>query len=429
MRKIIFLLLLAAIILPAAADDRFSFHVVEDALAFGAQSDSNALRYWGVHKEAGYRMEVPEHWNGVLVLYAHGFRGNKAAELTVTNPPIRDQLLEHDYAWAASSFSRNRYDVAAGVKDSLALLELFREEIGTPEKVIIMGHDMGGHVAAVSAELFPDIYDGALPMCAPLGDTALMDYLLGFNLAAQAIAGIEARFPDPDFQERTRPVLLARLGGSWPDVDTDAGDQLRQVLLHLSGGPRPLFDEALAAWGERLFDFGHLDGYLGGVAGGNVVDNQDAVYRLTSNQELTRQEKQLNNDILRVQREPLTLRGARLDHIPAVTGEIAIPVLTLQTLGDLFVPIAMQQIYSERVAANGDPDLLVQRVVRDVGHCTFSIEEEAQALEDLLVWIDEGRKPAGDELTDDEMLAADDFGCTFTTPERPGLPSCGQEQP
>lgn len=422
------MLLLATMIPPVAAQDTFRFHVDADALAFTAGDSSNAaVRHWGVHEGAGYRIEVPEDWDGVLVLYAHGFRGNDVAELTVTNPPLREWLLDQSHAWAASSFSRNRYDIAAGVEDSLALLALFRDQIGTPDRVIIMGHDMGGHVAAVSAEMYPETYDGALPMCAPLGDTALMDYLLGFNLAAQAITDIAARFPDHEFQERTRPELLARLGEGWPDVKTRPGIQLRQVLLHLSGGPRPLFEEALTAWGGRLFDFGHLDGHVGGVAGGNVVDNQNAVYRLTQNPELTEQEEQLNNSVLRIQREPLTLRGARLDHIPAITGKIGIPVLTLHTLGDLFVPVAMQQVYAERVAANGNPDLLVQRVVRDVGHCTFSLDEESRALADLLGWIDHGRKPAGDAVTDDGAMAADGFGCTFTAPERPGLPSCEQK--
>ena len=35
-----------------------------------------ATAKWGVWHEAGYRIEVPENWNGKLVLYAHGFRGS-----------------------------------------------------------------------------------------------------------------------------------------------------------------------------------------------------------------------------------------------------------------------------------------------------------------------------------------------------------------
>ncbi|MEX0731113.1 MAG: hypothetical protein WED00_16785 [Aquisalimonadaceae bacterium] len=422
----VFLLVLVLMAQPASAENTFRFHVDEGALAFEASDRAGSRRHWGVHDGAGYRIEVPETWNGTLIIYAHGFRGNDVAELTVTNPPLRDELLERGHAWAASSFSRNRYDIAAGVEDSRALVTLFQEQIGDPERVIVMGHDMGGHIAAVSAELLPDTYDGALPMCAPLGDTALFDYLVGFNLAAQAIAGVEARFPDPDFQERTRPQLLTRLGPDWPTERNLRGDRVRQMLLHLSGGPRPLFDEALQAWGERLFDFGHLDGSIGGVAGGNVVDTRNTVYRLTSYNALNEVEDQLNARVLRVEREPLTLRGTRLDHIPPITGEFTIPVLTLHTLGDLYMPVAMQQVYAERVTANGNPELLTQRVVRDIRHCTFSIAEQARALDDLLRWIEQGVKPEGDAVDDPEALADVRFGCRFTEPERPGLPACAQ---
>jgi hypothetical protein len=58
------------------------------------------------------------------VLYADGFRGT-GLELTVTNPRIRQYLLTNGYAWAASSYSKNGYDVRQGVKDSHALGEFF----------------------------------------------------------------------------------------------------------------------------------------------------------------------------------------------------------------------------------------------------------------------------------------------------------------
>ena len=63
-------------------------------------------RLWGVHGGAGYRIEVPENWNGELVVYAHGNRGI-GLELTVSFPAIRAYLVANGYAWAASSYSKN----------------------------------------------------------------------------------------------------------------------------------------------------------------------------------------------------------------------------------------------------------------------------------------------------------------------------------
>ena len=48
-------------------------------------------RWAGVLGGAGYRVEVPANWSGVLVMYAHGYRG-EGSELTVSNPSIRRHL-------------------------------------------------------------------------------------------------------------------------------------------------------------------------------------------------------------------------------------------------------------------------------------------------------------------------------------------------
>src|SRR3989449_11175184 len=91
------------------------------------------MRSWGVHKGAGYRIEAPDNWNGDLVLYAHGFRGI-GLELTVSNPRIRQYLVTNGYAWAASSYSKNGYDVRQGVMDTHALSELFNGLVGHPRR-------------------------------------------------------------------------------------------------------------------------------------------------------------------------------------------------------------------------------------------------------------------------------------------------------
>lgn len=57
----------------------------------------DATSYWGVHTGAGYRIEVPDNWNGDLVVWAHGFRGT-GLELTVDNHPLRALLIPLGYA-------------------------------------------------------------------------------------------------------------------------------------------------------------------------------------------------------------------------------------------------------------------------------------------------------------------------------------------
>ena len=100
------------------------YYIDEDKLPFDEISGLETERYWGIHNNAGYRIEVPVDWNGRLVVWAHGYRGD-GLELTVDSPPHREWLISYGYAWAASSYSKNAYDVAQGAKDTHALTKFF----------------------------------------------------------------------------------------------------------------------------------------------------------------------------------------------------------------------------------------------------------------------------------------------------------------
>ena len=131
-----------------------AYFIDESKLPFDALPGTSTTRYWGVHGGAGYKIEVPDDWNGDLVLYAHGFRGT-GLELTVSDPRLRRYLVTHGYAWAASSYSTNGYDVRQGVKDTHALGELFNGLVGHPRRTYLTGHSMGGHITNPAAVADP----------------------------------------------------------------------------------------------------------------------------------------------------------------------------------------------------------------------------------------------------------------------------------
>ena len=144
MRKTLIALLatlLVVALVPAASagaggGPKPDYFVDEEKLPFDALADATA--YWGVHTGAGYRIEVPHDWNGELVVWAHGFRGT-GLELTVDNHPLRPLLISLGYAWAASSYSRNDYDITTGVQDTHALVKRFNGIVGKPDKVYLTG--------------------------------------------------------------------------------------------------------------------------------------------------------------------------------------------------------------------------------------------------------------------------------------------------
>ena len=418
-----------------AKNSKPEYFIDESKLPFDPIPGIETERYWGIHNGAGYRIEVPSSWSGDLLVWAHGYRGD-GLELTVDNPPHRAWLIANGYAWAASSYSKNAYDVAQGAKDTHALTKFFNGLVGKPDYTFISGVSMGGHITAVVIEQWPNSYDGAMPMCGVMADYELFDFFLDFNLVAQALAGVDAEYPPAnDYMTVTVPYVKSMLEffpGTFPFILNTEGEQLKAVTELRSGGERPIFDQGFLFWngvaGDFLFGLGTGTGTLTKVKG-IAVDNIDIIYQFDNDPALTTEEQALNENVLRLERDPQSQHPNGLANVPVVSGDITIPVLTLHTIGDLFVPFSMEQIYAQRVAENGASHLLVQRAIRDFGHCTFTAEELIMGFVELVGWVKYGIRPAGDDLLDPMVVADPEFGCTFTSEDRTyppplSIPAC-----
>ena len=400
-----------------------AYYVDTAKLPFAELPGLPSQRLWGVHNGAGYRVEVPSNWNGKLVMWAHGYRGDpatdpRAPELTVDNHPLRQYLLATGYAWAASSYSRNAYDPSQGAKDTHALTRLFNGLVGKPSRTYITGASMGGHVTGIVAEQWPMSYDAAMPICGVMGDYELFDFFMDFNVAAQTLSGQSKRYPyGPDYMTATVPATKAALGPAFPFALNVAGQQFKSLVQLRSGGVRPVFDQGWLYWnyvaGDFLFDLGVSNGTLPRQPG-FALDNSNVVYQFDSLPALTPAESMFNSMVQRVSADPQARRTNGLANVTPTTGDLRIPMLTLHTLGDLFVPFHMEQVYAERVAARGWSHNLVQRATRDYGHCAFTGPELVQTFSDLVKWVEAGAKPAGDDVLDAAAVAQPTYGCKFT---------------
>ena len=454
------LLLVAALVTPASAQGaRPEYEVVDPSF----QPLGTASVYHGTQRvqgeDAAYRIEVPADWDGTLVLYAHGYVGAGDPDLVVQTPALRDHLIGQGHAWAASSYRRNGYAVEEAVEDTHALVQDWSEltdgEQGGPDRVIVHGASMGGHVAAAAIERRPEAYDGAFPVCGVMADADLFEYFLDVNLVGGALAGVEvpvgdARSDGGGSSGRISDALALLAPGPQSRAET----QYLAALEQLSGGERPLFEAAAVYWNQIAAV--PVDGmrlpflqaaYSGSLSSGiddppridEAIGNADEVYTYDLLQPpdvarlpisaapgtadaraLSAEEASLNATVRRV----TPAASVRLP-FPAVEGRLPVPVLTLHTLGDLFVPFRMQQVYAQRVADAGSSRRLVQRAIRAVGHCDFSAEELTEGFDDLLAWVDGGERPDGDDVADAARVRDRRFGCTFTRGERPGLAACG----
>lgn len=405
---------------PAAAAPK-PWIIDESALPFAALP--GATSHWGVHAGAGYRIEIPDDWNGDLVLYAHGFRGS-GPQLTVSNPSIRSHLIAEGYAWAASSYRANGYVPGTGAQDTHRLIGLFEDKFGDADRVYITGHSMGGHVTGIAIEQWPDSFAGALPMCGVMGDNELFDFFQDVYLVAETLVGNEPAIPSPANYFGESAGTRAAMGPAYPVALNATGETFKQVIENLTGGDRPIFDEGWLGPNGGLFIFA--------VAGtGPGRENLNTVYQFDTHPALSGAESDFNDEIIRLAGDPQYRHKEGLGGLPgsdsvspAINGNFSIPVVSIHTLGELFVPFHMEQIYAERAAAHGVADLLVSRAIRDTRHCGFSFDEQANAFDDLVKWVEDGVKPAGDAILDPAAVAHPTFGCQFTTVDRAGLPAC-----
>jgi hypothetical protein len=428
------------------ADPRCDFPGGEPFTALtGADGQEISRVYTEIRDGAATRIEVPVDWNGDLVLWAHGFRGT-GRTVWVDSPGLREHLVGQGFAWAASSYQTNGYDVGQGVRDTHPLIGRFAAVTGhKPREVYLHGASMGGHITAVAVEHHPGSFTGAMPVCGVLGDTALFDYFTDVTVTAAALTGTPVTFPlqPPEdypstFQQQVQG-MLPQLGTGFASGETPTltpfGEQWAGAVQQRSGGTRPGFASSFAFWNaagdENLpgvpFVLGLYPGLSGGTIGiapGNVVDNRDTVYQLDGNPELSPQERQLNKEVLRV--EPTASASPDLTGVPAVGGDPRIPVLSLHTLGDLFVPFSMEQLYAERTRKHGQEHLFVSRAIRANGHCEFTLEELAQGFDDLVTWTRTGKRPPGDPILDPDRAAEPTFGCRFTVGVHPDFaaPPC-----
>ena len=442
---------------PARVQDTRTFIASETQAADfdeegGVTGHDDAQQWSGIRPNgASYRIEVPAIWNGRLVMYAHGYRG-EGSELTVGNPSIRQWLLDNGYAWAASSYSTNFYDVRTGVEDTNELALAFTDITGLadPDRLYIMGHSMGGHVTAAAIEdetlataNNPVQYHGAVPMCGVVGDTFEFEYLTQATMAAQHFAHMKnpdapplTGIPATNFDANAINAVIWAVPPIPPSppanpgslgIPTAEGEQFQALMRNLSGGERPVADIGFTTYyWHVVMGTGGRDGTVNGILARDLTGNAGVTYQFDNFPPLSTEEQAFNDTILRVESNPSAngLRNDGLRWIPVINGEFNIPVVSLQGLGDFYVPFRHGQIYRERAEANGNDTWLVQRAIRSPGHCDYTPEEQINAFEDMVAWEQGGPKPAGDDFLDPATVAADDFGCQFTTTDRSGVPAC-----
>lgn len=389
------------------------------------------------------RARVPSGWNGTLLLYSHGYRqaGDPAAApasrvaADASSEAVAQDLLARGYAIAGSSYSRNGFATAEGVRADELLYSWFRGRAGAPTSLYVWGESLGGLITELFAEKHPELVDGVLQLGAVVGGTVrnfdlALDYevmvkrlvdptlkLTGYSSYAEALAAFNHAYA----------AITAALASSDSSVKTRMVSRLLAIQLLLDGPDKSLHYDgssltssvgaAVETVATGLF-YSTVDRYeIERRVGGNPSTNMGVDYRhRISAADLTRYASfgfgtglltsyatAVQSSAARVAANP-TAR-ARLAALGTPTGRITVPTVNMHTAADPLVVVQNQRVFVSAVAAAGRSALL-QRLVTvppasysgaapyGAGHVNFTRSEVVGALTGLIQWASSGVKPA-----------------------------------
>jgi len=326
---------------------------------------------------ARFYIEVPKQWNKGLVLYAHGYTVQGSTPPDHASPRMKsfaDVFLSRGFAFAASDYSRQGWAIKEGVEDTEALRRYFSAKYGTPTETYITGHSMGGHITMATIERYPEAYQGALPLCGPLG--AALDFL---NTGVfDMLVTFEAMFPgtigSPYEPSRETGAKVKAAVAADPERAARYAQRYQRTPAQLPGA-LSLFHAVIGELKER--------------AGGEPFDNRNRIYVGFGD------DVAINRTVKRYTGDPAAREYVRQYATP--TGRLSDPMLTLHTTIDPLVLGSDVTAYELPAVLAGASDRFVARFVEASGHCNFTPAQAGTAFDALLAWARHGTRPQGGE--------------------------------
>ena len=384
---------------------------------------------------APYRIRVPDVWNGTLLVFAHGYRDkadhpgeidNRNADVA-PNAALEAPLLAQGFALAGTAYKDNGWAIEDAIQDVKNLAVFFRDNVGPPQRTIIVAASLGTFVGFKSMEQFGGIYDGALCLCgAGAGATRLWDSGVPLYLAYDVVFGIPASWGtvgevrnDIDFDTE----VLAKLA---PELSNIANfpkfEFLRLVAKNPGRGITPPPPPAFFP-GWALTDFFFLTearAELQRRAGGPFVQNLDQNYSLTAAEKAYLAGIGLPTPVVDAwlaqmnARRDIEANTAARNYVRNNTdfnGKIHHPILTVHTIVDPLLVVANESAYAELNASKGKEDLLFQTYITGVGHCNLTGPQILTAIGAIDSWVRTGVRP-----TSAQFPAPLGFNQTFVPP-------------
>jgi len=360
--------------------------------------------------------EVPDNWNGTLLLWSRGYSPRKG-EPDLAPAAWKADLLASGYALAASNYGAEGWALAEAVPAQRATVAAFSTLYGAPRRVIGWGQSMGGLVSTALAEQAKPAISGAIAMCPSIGGAlGMMNMGLDGSFAFRELVdpGVEvvgikddmanARKVQASLAEamktpdgRARVVLAGVLGGipGWTRRDRpepgpeDYETQADEIAASFAMGVfMPRNDQEKRAGGVFSWNTG-ID-YAAQLDLSGRRQLVEALYR-KAGLDLAADLARLNA-APRIAAKPTAVAYMRANYTP--NARPTVPILSVQAAGDGATSPSLQAGY----IAVASPSQAHGLWLDAAGHCGMGKEVAFTALRYLEARLDRGEwgnDPAG----------------------------------
>ena len=364
-----------------------------------------------------YRFVVPSDWNGTVFVDLDFAGGSPSA--------AQRALVDRGYAYGGTTRNVTGWHLGDAVDNQVEALDAFTAAVGTPRHAIASGSSMGGMIAATAGELRPDRFDGVLAACGGLSGTVSqwnqkLDtvYVLARLLDPEGVLPVEDVPADIDGarnawfarlgeaqqtpEGRARIALAAAIGQlpAWSQsiADPSPKDAERyQAAWYgaLAGDPLPYIGQAMSSRYTSTQVFGGMPSWNTGIDYAAQLHKASPEARKVVTALYDAAGLSLQADLATVNAgERVVADPGAVERFAAsyeFTGEISVPTLTINNVGDQISTVAQQHKYEERVKKAGNASLLRQTYVASAGHCNFTAAETVAAAEALMERVETGK--------------------------------------
>jgi len=367
-----------------------------------------------------YRIDFPKHWNGtVLVGLDYAGRGDPLeGDVNTANR----MLVAQGYAMAGTTRKVTGWAIQLAAANAVRTLDIFEARYGKTRHAIELGSSQGGHVAAVSVQAYPARWSGAVVQCGGLsGSVGQWQGKLDAVFAAKVLLAPDSDLPvihiPPDFQAHALPAWRKLMEGAQQTPQGRARIALAAKLGQLpewsdNARPQPGADDlparqqglygslalGLALVNQAMSSRSQIEALAGGNISSNVgvdyaallkhVDPDGLVGRLYQQAGVS-----LADDLDALARAPrLAADPKAIAYVASgvFDGDLRVPVLTVNGIGDPISVVASQQAYEAAVEAAGKTSMLRQTYTASAGHCGFKPAETLAAVQTLMHRLDSG---------------------------------------